>query len=107
MASVTDIGGDVVAAGGAIAGLMLVYMGALSSGFSTYDAKEKAAVRKSFRRRAWFAFAGLVLNSLAIPFGLGAKAFENCWALAASLGFLVIGLGWLIVVAVLTVREIK
>lgn len=107
MASATETGGDVVAAGAAIAGLMLVYMGALSANYSTYEAIAKKAVKGSFRRRIWFAFAGVALNAAAIPFGLAAKALDCICALWASLAFLVLGLVWLIAVAVLSALEIK
>ena len=107
MTSAAEIGGDVVAAGSAIAGLMLVYIGALSSSYGTFDAREKPAVRASFQRRAWFAFVGLLLNALSIPFGLAAKGLDNSCALFASLGMLVLGVVWLVVVATLSVLEIK
>lgn len=99
--------GDVVAAGSAIAGLMLVYMGSLSAGYSTYDPREKGAVRSSYQRRIWFAFTGLVLNALSIPFGLAAKALDNLCVLYAGLAFLVVGIVWLVVVAALTAREVR
>lgn len=107
MASATEIGGDVVAAGAALAGLMLVYMGALSTGFGSFQGREKATVLRSYRRRVWFAFAGLALNGAAIPFGLAAKALDCEWALWASLALLILGLVWLIAVAVLSALEIK
>ncbi len=107
MAVSTEIGGDVVAAAGALAGLMLVYMGALSAGYSSYDVTAKRVVRGSYRRRIWFAFAGLVLNAASIPFGLVSKALDNLCALYAALGLLLLGVGWLIAVAVLTALEVK
>ncbi len=106
MASPTEIGGDVVAAGSAVAGLMLVYIGALSTSYGTYDAKERSSVRGSFQRRAWFAFFGLLLNALSIPFGLAAKGLDSFCALYIGLGLLVFGIAWLAVVAVLSVLEI-
>jgi hypothetical protein len=107
VASATEIGGDVVAAGAAIGGLMLVYMGALSTSFSTYEPSEKRSAGPSFRRRIWFAFAGLAFNVLAIPFGLAAKALDCPCALWTSLALLALGLAWLIVVAILSALEIK
>jgi hypothetical protein len=107
MASATEIGGDVVAAGSAVAGLMLVYMGSLSASFSTYSPTEKRTVQGSFSRRMWFACTGLLLNGASIPFGLAAKALDCVCALFVSLGFLMLGLCWLGAVAVLTAQEIK
>lgn len=107
MATATEIGGDVVAAGSALAGLMLVYMGALSAGYSSYDPQEKRAVRPSYQSRIWFAFVGLVLNAISIPLGLAGKGLENLCALYAGLGFLLFGTAWLIAVAALTAREVK
>jgi len=107
VASPSEIGGDVVAAGAAVAGLMLVYMGALSGSFGGFQGREKATVLPSYRRRIWFAFAGLTLNATAIPFGLAAKALDCESPLWASLVLLILGLGWLIAVAVLSALEIK
>ena len=107
MASATEIGGDVVAAGSAIAGLMLVYMGGLTAGYSSYAPQSKAAVRASFQRRMWLAFAGVILNVAALPFGLAAKALDDHQALTMGLVLLGLGAVWLIAVAVLTALEIK
>ena len=107
MAMPTEIGGDVVAAGGAIAGLMLVYMGSLSAGYASYPATGKKAVRGSYQRRIWFAFAGLIFNALSIPCGLEAKALDDVCVLFLGLAFLLLGMVWLVVAAILTALEIK
>jgi sterol desaturase/sphingolipid hydroxylase (fatty acid hydroxylase superfamily) len=107
MASPTEIGSDVVAAGAAVAGLMLVYMGALSNEYGSYDATQQDSVRGRFRWRMWFAFVGLLPNAISIPFGLAAKALENACALWAALILLAVGLTWLVAVAVMTALEIN
>jgi hypothetical protein len=107
MASPTEIGGDIVAAGAALAGLMLVYMGYLSASYGSFDTTAHGSVRPSFRRRIWFAFAGLLLNAAAIPFGLAAKAWECAFALWVALALLFVGVAWLIAVALLTGLEIN
>lgn len=102
-----EIGGDIAAAGSAVAGLILVYIGALSASFGTYQPQEKRAVRPSFQRRAWFAFAGLVILILSVALALIGKWLAiNCLVLGA-LTLLGIGLAWVIVTAALTVMEIK
>jgi hypothetical protein len=106
MASPTEIGGDVVAAAGAVAGLMLVYMGGLSTGYGAFQPQEKKSVRASYRQRMWFAFVGLVLNSAAIPFGLAAKALDSACLLWAALALLLFGIVWLVLAAVFTALEI-
>jgi hypothetical protein len=107
VASATEIGGDVVAAGAAIAGLMLVYMGALSASFSRYRATEKRTVQRSFARRMWFAFGGLALNVAAIPFGLAAKGLDNFDLLHAALTLLALGGAAVLAAALFTALEIK
>ncbi|MBV5271133.1 MAG: hypothetical protein JZU55_16055, partial [Afipia sp.] len=65
MPSAVELGGDISAAATSLAGLLLVFLGAISTTFDTYQAQEKNAVRGRYQRRAWFAFTGFVLALLA------------------------------------------
>jgi len=102
-----EVAGDIAAAGGALSGLMLVYMGALSSGFSTFEPMEKPAVRPSYQRRTWFAFAGLVLFLAAVTLALFGKLFDLPCVILGALALLLLGMGWLVATAVFTAMEIN
>ena len=107
MAGAIEIGGDIVAAGSAIAGLMLVYMGALSTSYSSYQGKEQGTVRRSFRMRMWFAFFGLVLSILSVAAALAGKLLGAPGAVMVALWLLLLGLAWVVAASVLTALEIK
>lgn len=69
MAGTIEIAGDVASAASAVAGLTLVFIGAISSSFDSYQKTEQAAIRPRYQRRAWFAFAGFTLTLLATSLG--------------------------------------
>jgi hypothetical protein len=58
---VLGLTGDVIAAGAALSGLILVYLGSVAAGYAGFDAAAQRTVRTSFQRRAWFAVVGVVL----------------------------------------------
>jgi sterol desaturase/sphingolipid hydroxylase (fatty acid hydroxylase superfamily) len=107
MASATEIGGDVVAAGAALAGLMLVYMGALSTSYSTFQPQERRTVRASHLKRTWFAFVGLAVFVAAVTLALLGKLLGLPCMILGALGLLFIGCAGLLTTAVLTALEIK
>lgn len=107
MARGAEVAGDIVAAGSAVAGLVLVYIGSLSAGFSAFQPQERRAVTPSYQRRAWFAFVGFALILVAVTLALIGKWLDiDCMAVSA-LWLLVVGLAWVLVTGVLTVMEIK
>jgi hypothetical protein len=65
--------GDVIAAGAALAGLILVYLGSVATGYAGYERTQQGTVRASFQRRAWFGVVGVV--SLFPP--LGQRSLES------------------------------
>jgi Na+/proline symporter len=79
-----EVAGDIVAAGSAAAGLILVYVGALSTGYSTFTAQERRSVKRSYRTRAWFALAGLVLFLISVALGLIGKWYDSDWEIPRS-----------------------
>ena len=107
MANVAEVAGDIVASGSALSGLILVYIGSLSTSFGAYQTQERRTVLGSYQRRAWFAFVGLVLFLLSALLGLVGKWLDLGCAVVGALTFLLVGFGWLLIVAVLTVREIR
>jgi len=84
MANALELSGDIATAATALAGLLLVFMGAQATSFEGYEPQEKKAVRGKFQARTWFAFAGFALALLAAAMALFAKwlSFE-CAAFAA------------------------
>jgi hypothetical protein len=73
MASAIDVAGDITAAATALAGLLLVFLGVVTSGFESYSADAKDAVLAKFRRRGWLAFGGFVFALLSAAFSLAGK----------------------------------
>ena len=52
MVDAMEVASDVTAGATVLAGLILVYLGALSSSFGTYDAQQKSSVRGRYQMRA-------------------------------------------------------
>lgn len=103
-----DISGDLAAAATALAGLMLVFMGAVSTGFDAYDAAQQTAVKGKYLRRVWLAFAGFLSSLIAAACGLLGKWYQ-CDALVGwSLLILLLGgFSTAVVAAVVTARDVK
>lgn len=105
--SAIETGGDVVAGATALAGLILVFLGATSTVFSSYTKEEQRAVRSRFQRRAWFAFIGFALALLSAALALVGKwLHQECAALTAVFTF---GAALILTLfaALFSVREIK
>ena len=56
---------EILIAGNTVAGLSLVFLGAIANSYRGYSADEQASVRDQYQRRAWLAFAGFALALLA------------------------------------------
>lgn len=107
MSGAIEVASDVIAGSAALAGLILVYLGALSSNYGSYDAAARNSVRGRFQVRAWLAFVGFIVTILAAAFALFAKWLHiECLAVASIIA-LVIALLWSAWIALATVREIK
>jgi hypothetical protein len=107
MPSAVGLSGDIIAGGLALAGLILVFLGAISTSFAGYQKAEQSAVRTRYQLRAWFAFAGLCLALLAAGLALLAKWAASDCAAVVALTFLVLSIVWVGVAAFLSVREIR
>jgi hypothetical protein len=101
------LGGDVIAAGAALAGLILVYLGSVANEYAGFQTTDQGAVRPIFMRRAWFAALGIIFaisaSGVAI---LGKWQANSCLAGAAAI-LLALALVWSVVIAVLLAAEIK
>jgi hypothetical protein len=107
MAEAIEVASDVVAGSAALAGLILVYLGALSSSYASFDAQQRPSVRGRYQTRAWLAFVGFVIAILAAAFALiGKWQHVGCLA-AAAIVLLIIALVWSAWIALATVREIR
>jgi hypothetical protein len=57
---------DIITAGTALAGLLLVFIGNAVSDFQGYDAETSDLVRSRYKRKAGFALAGFGLSLLSV-----------------------------------------
>ena len=90
MADAIEVASDVVTAATALAGLILVYVGSVSTGYATYDPQQQHAVRAVFRRRAWIAVGGFLIAILSAGCAVLGKWLHNeCLASAAIVSLLV------------------
>jgi hypothetical protein len=105
--SAVEIAGDISAAGAALAGLILVFIGAASTSFDSYERQEQHAVRLRYQTRAWIAFVGFAFALLSAPTALVAKWLSlSCLSLAA-LAMLIGSLAFALFAALLAVRDIQ
>lgn len=64
-AGIIDLAGQLLGGATALSGLLLVFIGAVASGYDSYDAEHQPTVRDSYKRRARLALAGFFLALLA------------------------------------------
>ena len=72
-----SVASDVAAAGSALAGLILVYLGAVAVRYETLDPKDQSSARDVYRRHARRAFRGLVIALAATVAALTAKSLKT------------------------------
>jgi hypothetical protein len=107
MSNATELGSDVVTAGAALAGLILVYLGAVATGYASFEASQQRAVRTAFARRAWFAFTGIMFCLFSVAFAIIGKWWvSTCWSCAAIIG-LFVALAWSAIIALVAAMDIK
>lgn len=98
---------EVTGVGGALAGLILVYIGMVVTTYGGYRAEEQRAVKGKLQMRAWLAFVGVALALLATAVMVIGKWLKNDCAANASVFILLAAILWTVFVAVASVREIK
>jgi hypothetical protein len=99
--------GEVVTAGTALAGLILIYIGSLVTSYGSYQPQEQKSVRLRFLGRAWIAFVGFFLALLAAGLGVLGKWLGNPWVGDASVWVLLAAFGWAVFATIQAIREIK
>jgi len=72
-----SVASDIAAAGTALAGLILVYLGAVSVRYETLDPKDQASARDRYRLHARRAFRGIVIALVAAIAALTAKSLKS------------------------------
>jgi hypothetical protein len=107
MPDTLSVAGDVAGAGTALAGLILVYLGAMAASYSAYDAASQSDVRIFYRRRAWWAFSGIVISLTAAALGLIAKSTESLCVAVGAAALLFAAFLWAIITALFTVWSIR
>ena len=97
-----SLSGDIIGSGVALAGLILVFLGAISTSFNSYQKQEQNSVRGRYQKRAWFAFVGFCLRSSSgRPGNVWPVVFRpSAWSVTA-LVLLLIAFGWVVVAALL------
>ena len=69
--------GDIADAGTALAGLILVYLGAVAVRYETLDPKDQSSARETYRRHARRAFRGIVIALVAAIAALTAESLKS------------------------------
>lgn len=102
-----EVAADVVAAGSALAGLILVYLGSVSASFASFDAAARRSVLPTHQRRVWFSFVGIVFCLWSVGLAIFGKWLDIPCMIVAAIVLLSAGLVWVLAVALLAVLEIK
>src|SRR6478735_4114362 len=74
---IVSIASDIAGAGTALAGLILVYLGAVAVRYETLDPKDQSTARDVYRRHARRAFRGIVIALVAAVAALTAEALKS------------------------------
>lgn len=103
----TAVSGEVVTAGTALAGLVLIYLGSLVTSYGGYQATEQKAVRGRFQMRAWLAFVGFSLAISSAMLGVLGKWLGSPCTGNASVIVLLVAFAWTVFATIQTIREIR
>jgi hypothetical protein len=98
--------GDLLSAGATLAGLVLVFLGGVLNTYAQFDSEQQPAVRKKYRRRAWFCFAGFALTLAGSLFAFLASVCDSAGLFAVAVAALGTALLVLLVMALVEVRSI-
>ena len=102
-----SISGEVAGASASLAGLILVFLGAIFVGFDSYDTTAKPHIVDQYRGRARSALTGFLLSLGALLCALGGKLFMNQFWSGAAVMLLFIAVLWIASVAWSGFEEIK
>ncbi len=100
------VAGEVVTAGTALAGFIIIYIGSLANAFEARNpGGERNAVRVKFLLRAWGAFVGFILAIAAAVLAVIGKWIENPCASNVSVWILLFAFAAAVFATVQTIRE--
>lgn len=103
-----SVAGEVVTAGTALAGLILIYLGGLVTAFeSRTPGGERNAVKLKFLARAWIAFVGFVLALFSAALAILGKWLDSACAANVSVWFLLAAFVWAVFATIQAILEIK
>lgn len=102
-----NLANQLLSAGTALAGLILVFLGVVFTGYESYDTVQKAAVRAKYRVRAWLAFAGFGCALSAAAGGIVANWSSSCLWLYGGVTTLSAAFLLLVVLTLLAIRDMK
>jgi uncharacterized membrane protein len=74
---IVSVASDIADAGTALAGLILVYLGAVAVRYETLDPKNQSSARDAYRRHARRAFRGIVIALVAAIAALTAESLKS------------------------------
>lgn len=101
-----SISGDIITAGTFLAGLLLVYIGNLNTGYGSFTTEQQSDVRGAFQAKAWAGFGAFFLSVVSVALALGSSWYDCKPLLLASVVLLLIVFVGGIVAAYMMVREI-
>ena len=101
------VAGEVVTAGTALAGLILIYIGSLVTAYGSYQAVEQKSVKLRFLARAWLGFVGFLLALSSAGLAVMGKWVSNSCMGNASVWILLGAFGWAVFATIQGIREIR
>ena len=101
------VSGEVVTAGTALAGLILIYIGSLVTSYGGYQPQERKTIILRFLSRAWLAFVGFLLALTAATLAVVGKWLDIACAANTAVWVLLMAFAWAVFATVQTIREIK
>jgi hypothetical protein len=102
-----SVSGEVVTAGTALAGLILIYIGSLATSYGGYQPQEQKSVLLRFLGRAWLAFVGFFLSLLAAALSIIGKWLGSACTADVAVWVLLLAFVWTVFATVQAIREIK
>ncbi len=102
-----ELASDIIAGSTTFAGLIIVYVGAVATAYSSYQKTEQKTVRGRYRRRAMIATAGVALAASSAAMALLGKWASSNWMVGLAAVLMLLTLAWGVGVTIETVREIR
>jgi hypothetical protein len=103
---ILSLGGDIIAAGTALAGLILIYLGTVVTEYGTYGTEASSSVRWKYLPRAWFALLGMIFSIAASGMAILGKWLGSSCVVGGAAILLSLALLWSVIIAILLAMEI-